>query len=91
MRAPPLTRQLAGIVLVVAIPGISCFGWYTLEAAGSTSPIASAIIVAAYPATLILLTLLALELAPAQRNPRRLWGYALSLALSIAVILFARI
>jgi uncharacterized membrane protein YhaH (DUF805 family) len=90
MHAPPLTRQLAGIVLVVAIPSISCFGWYSQEAAGSGSALVQAIVITAYPAALISLALLVLTLSSAQRSRSRAWSSGLCLVLALAVVLFAR-
>ena len=60
---PRPAQRLAKAILVLAIPSIGCTGWYALQAAGSASPIELFVLVASYPAALVVLALVALKLA----------------------------
>ncbi len=85
-----LTRLLAGIIIAVALPSIACFGWYSMDSVQNASTALRAMVVIAYPAALIALTLLMLAFISARRSRLQVWASALSLALSVAVVLIAR-
>ena len=90
MRISSLTRLLIGVILVVALPGIGCFGWYSLDTVANTSTFVKVMVVAAYPAALISLAFLLLELSSSNRNQRSVWISGLSLAVALAIIFIAR-
>lgn len=52
---PDLLRKCAVALLVIALPGIACHGWYAYEAAAEASLLSRVAIVLAYPALLLLL------------------------------------
>jgi hypothetical protein len=85
-----LTRLLAAVMIVIAVPGIACFGWYSMESAGSTNALVQTIVIIAYPAALISLTFLVLAFISVKRNRYQVPISALFLALSLAVVILAR-
>jgi len=90
MRAPYLTRLLVGAVLVVALPSIGCFGWYSLDSMANASTSVKVMVIAAYPAALIALTFLLLALSSSNRNRWHVQISGLSLAVALAIVFFAR-
>jgi hypothetical protein len=48
-----ICRKIAGVLLVVALPGIACHGYYAYEAAAGANIVWRIAIVLAYPAILI--------------------------------------
>lgn len=59
---PDLLRKCAVALLVIALPGIACHGWYAYEAAADASVFWRVAIVLAYPALLLLLAWALLEI-----------------------------
>ena len=90
MRISSLTRLFIGVILVVALPGIGCFGWYSLDAVANTSTFVKVTVVAAYPTALISLTLLLLALSSSNRNWRTVWISGVFLAVALTTIFIAR-
>ncbi len=90
MRISSLTRLFISVILVVALPGIGCFGWYSLDAVANTSTFVKVTVVAAYPAALISLAFLLLALSSSNRNWRTVWISGLFLAVALAIVIIAR-
>lgn len=57
MSVPRFNRLLLGLVLAIALPGIACFGWYSLDSSGITNPWGQALVVLAYPMALVALAI----------------------------------
>ncbi|MGC2459267.1 MAG: hypothetical protein WA435_14885 [Gallionellaceae bacterium] len=90
MHTPHPSRLLVGVILVVAMPSIACFGWYSLGSTPNASAFVRAMVVAAYPAAIISLALLVLALSSPKPSRRRVWVSALCLALTLAIVFVAR-
>lgn len=85
-----LPRWLAGAILIVAAPGIACFGYYSLADAGAVGAGVGTLVVLAYPAALLgLCGLVAAGLSP-RRTPVRVWAAALCFAVPAAFLLLIR-
>lgn len=70
MIAPRLVRKLAIGILVIAVPGIACHGYYAYEAAADASTAWRVAIVLAYPAVLIALAWALVWLCNLANRPR---------------------
>jgi formate-dependent nitrite reductase membrane component NrfD len=53
--APDTLRKIAIVLMVIAVPGIACHGYYAYEAASGSSLLWRVAIVLAYPAIMIAL------------------------------------
>jgi ACR3 family arsenite efflux pump ArsB len=91
MQLPYLTRLLAGAILVILVPGIACFGWYSTESVADANAATLTLVIVAYPVVLIALTFLVLTLASARRSRFKLWASAVSLLLAIVVLFIVRL
>ncbi len=67
-----IPRWLVGIAVVIAVPGISCFGFYTLDAAGEVGKRWPTLVILAYPLALVGLVSLVATYFSAQRTTLRL-------------------
>lgn len=68
--APEILRKCAVALLVIALPGIACHGYYAYEAAADASVVWRVAIVLAYPALLLMLTWVVVRLCSAARDKR---------------------
>ena len=91
MRASNGIRLFIGVILIVALPGIGCFGWYSLNALSTTNTLVKTIVVAAYPVALISAAVLLLALVSSNRNRRIVTVSGLSLATMLAIIFITRL
>jgi hypothetical protein len=85
-----LSRWLVGAILMVAMPSIACFGYYSVSSLGEASGAASMLIVLAYPMALIGLCALVATAMSQQRTSRRLWTAALCFAVPATFLLLIR-
>ena len=90
MNPQRLIRLLIGITLIVALPTIGCFSWYSMEAVSTSSILLRIIVLAAYPAIFIALAFLVQALSSPPLKKIQIWLSALCLALALLVILLAR-
>jgi hypothetical protein len=90
MPAPSAFRLLATAAIVLAMPGIACFAWYSLDHVGGTNMIVRVLVALAYPTALIATTLLVLTASSPKRSIWRVGACALVSAVAIIVIILAR-
>ena len=90
MNPQRLIRLLIGITLIVALPTIGCFSWYSMEAISASNIFLRIIVLAAYPAIFIALAFLVKALTSPHLKKIQTWLSALCLALALLVILLAR-
>lgn len=88
--APLISRNIAGVILAIAMPGIACHGYYAVEALGAVSVFWRGVVIAAYPAALIGLAWCLLTLSSARRSNGGLWTAGLALAIPVCILLVAR-
>jgi hypothetical protein len=90
MSAPSSIRLLATAALALALPGIACFEWYSLDHVNVANSIVRVMVALAYPTMLISLMLLVLSASSATRSVWRVGACALVSAVAIMVIFLAR-
>ena len=90
MSTPPVIRLLVMAVLALAMPGIACVSWYSLDHVNGTNAIVRVMVALAYPTALIAITLLVLTASSAKRSIWRVGACALVSAVAIIVIILAR-
>lgn len=90
MQASTAIRLLIGVILVVALPGIGCFGWYSLGTLSTADTLIKTMVVVAYPTALISLAVLLLALISKNQNRHLVWVSGLSLMTMVAIIFIAR-
>lgn len=86
-----LSHKLLVLALIVALPSLGCFSYYTLEDAESNTALPASVILLAYPVLLIsLASIIAMRVS---KRPRRLgsWLAGTCLLVSVAILLIARL
>jgi hypothetical protein len=83
---------LYGVLLIVAVPSIACFGYYSLDSLGDVSSgTGRTLIVLAYPLSLLgLIGLMASAFSPVRRS-WWVWSAAFCFAAPAAVLVLIRI
>ena len=90
MIAPNLPQWLVRLAVVVAVPGMACFGYYSLVYLGDEHASWSLPVLLAYPAALIGLVSLASALLSPQPSKRRLWLSAFCFIMPVVFLLVVR-
>lgn len=90
MTLPAVARWAVGLLAAVAVPGVACFGYYSLEDLGESARRFSTLIILAYPLALIGLLALVASAVAHPRSPRRLWASALCFVLPTLLLLVLR-
>ena len=84
-------RWLVGIAVAVAVPGIACFGFYTLDAVGEAGRRWAALVILAYPLALVGLVSLVATFFSARRTALRLLVSAICFAVPALFLLLVRL
>jgi hypothetical protein len=90
MPAPSSIRLIATAALALAMPGIACFEWYSLDHVNVTNSIVRVMVALAYPTAMIAITLLVLTSSSAKPSIWRVGACALVSVVAIIVIVLAR-
>ncbi|CAD6873015.1 hypothetical protein [Methylomonas fluvii] len=84
-------HKLLILALILALPGLGCFSYYTLEEAGPNTALPALAITIAYPTLLIsLTTLIMLRISKKPSRPGA-WLAGSCLIISVAILLIARL
>ena len=76
-----ISRWLIPLAVAVAIPGISCVGYYAINDLGPLSTLMTILVILAYPATLIGFSWFISVCLAERRGQRRLWISGLCFAI----------
>jgi hypothetical protein len=90
MSGPFPIRLLVTAVLALAMPGIACFAWYSLDHVSGMNSIVRVMVALAYPTAMIAITLLVLTASSAKRSVWRVGACALVATVAISVVVLAR-
>ncbi len=85
-----LSHKLLVLALIVALPSLGCFSYYTLEDADSNTTLPVSIILLAYPVLLISLTSIIAMWVSKRRSRLGSWLAGACLLVSAAILLIAR-
>lgn len=86
-----LSRKLLILALIVAVPSLGCFSYYTIEGSDVDNPLAALAMLLSYPVLLIsLATIISLNYSK-RPYPLGLWLAGTGLIISSAILLWARL
>lgn len=86
-----LSRKLLILTLIVALPSLGCFSYYTFEGNDVDNPLAALAMLLSYPVLLIsLATIISLRYSK-RPHPIGLWLVGICLVVSSAILLWARL
>lgn len=91
MKPTSIHLWLVGIAVAIAVPGIGCFGFYTLQYMGEAGARWATLVVLAYPLALIGLTWLVATVFSPHRTKLRLLASALCFAAPALFLLLVRL
>jgi len=84
-------HKLLSLALILALPGLGCFSYYTLEEAGPNTALPALAFMIAYPALLISLTILIMLRVSKKPSRPGTWLAGSCLIISAAILLIARL
>ena len=87
MTTPVIPRWLITLSLAIAVPSISCVGYYGLENLGPLSDLLRILTILAYPATLIGFSWFIINCFSGHRTGFHLWLSAVSFAIPATFLL----
>ena len=85
------SRKLLALALVIALPSLGCFSYYSIEGSGSNSAIPALAVLLAYPILLISLTTAVADRFSKRPSKYRLWLAGICLMVSSGILLWARL
>jgi hypothetical protein len=90
MNTPDLPQWLVRLAVVVAVPTMACFGYYSLETHGDARGYWTLPVVLAYPAALMGLIAFVAALTSRRRSRGKLWLSALCFIVPSVFLLLLR-